>query len=117
METAVKIRTGSWKSFTIYTARLAGYPAVVLTYMETGSISQCQLTLEKIVRLFANESRRYFKDILEYDSYENLFTSVARLLVRGKKGFEEDSFSEELQSLVDERILKQSFKSCGKPGN
>ena len=29
--------------------------------------------------------RRYFKDILEYDSYENLFTSVARLLVREKK--------------------------------
>ena len=79
---------------------IGGYPAVVLTYMETGSISQCQLTLEKIVRLFANESRRYFKDILEYDSYENLFTSVARLLVREKKGFEEDSFSEELQSLV-----------------
>ena len=65
---------------------IGGYPAVVLTYMETGSISQCQLTLEKIVRLFANESRRYFKDILEYDSYENLFTSVARLLVREKKG-------------------------------
>lgn len=79
---------------------IGGYPAVVLNYMETGSISQCQLTLEKIVRLFANESRRYFKDILEYDSYENLFTSVARLLVREKKGFEEDSFSEELQSLV-----------------
>ena len=57
----------------------------MLTYMETGSISQCQLTLEKIVRLFANESRRYFKDILEYDSYENLFTSVARLLVREKR--------------------------------
>lgn len=79
---------------------IGGYPAVVLKYMETGSISQCQLVLEKIVKLFTKESRRYFKDILEYDTYENLFTSVARLLVREKKGFEEDSFSEELQSLV-----------------
>ena len=79
---------------------IGGYPAVVLKYMEQEDVTQCQMVLEKIIRLFANESRRYFKDILEYDGYENLFTSVARILVKEKKGFEEDSFSEELQSLV-----------------
>lgn len=61
---------------------IGGYPAVVLKYMEQEDVTQCQMVLEKIIRLFANESRRYFKDILEYDGYENLFTDIARSLVK-----------------------------------
>ena len=79
---------------------IGGYPAVVLTYLEQRNIEQCQSVLEKIIHLFANESRRYFEDILEYGTYENIFTSVARILAREKKGLDADSFSEELQSLV-----------------
>lgn len=79
---------------------IGGYPAVVLSYLEQKNIEQCQAALEKIVHLFANESRRYFEDILEYDTYENIFTSVARILVKEKKGLDADSFSEELQSIV-----------------
>ena len=79
---------------------IGGYPAVVLSYLEQKNIEQCQAVLEKIVHLFANESRRYFEDILEYDTYENIFTSVARILVKEKKGLDADSFSEELQSIV-----------------
>lgn len=79
---------------------IGGYPAVVLSYLEQKNIEQCQAVLEKIIHLFANESRRYFEDILEYDTYENIFTSVARILVKEKKGLDADSFSEELQSIV-----------------
>lgn len=79
---------------------IGGYPAVVLAYLEQKNIEQCQAVLEKIIHLFANESRRYFEDILEYDTYENIFTSVARILVKEKKGLDADSFSEELQSIV-----------------
>lgn len=79
---------------------IGGYPAVVLSYLEQKNIEQCQAVLEKIVHLFANESRRYFEDILEYDTYENIFTSVARILVKEKQGLDADSFSEELQSIV-----------------
>lgn len=79
---------------------IGGYPAVVLSYLEQKNIEQCQAVLEKIVHLFANESRRYFEDILEYDTYENIFTSVARILVKEKNGLDADSFSEELQSIV-----------------
>lgn len=79
---------------------IGGYPAVVLTYLENRNIEQCQAVLEKIVHLFANESRRYFDDILEYDTYENIFTSAARILLKEKKGLDADSFSEELQSIV-----------------
>lgn len=79
---------------------IGGYPSVVLTYLEQKNTEQCQVVLEKIVHLFANESRRYFEDILEYDTYENIFTSVARILVKEKKGLDADSFSEELQSIA-----------------
>ena len=40
------------------------------------------------------------EDILEYDTYENIFTSIARILVKEKKGLDADSFSEELQSIA-----------------
>lgn len=79
---------------------IGGYPAVVLSYLDQKDIQKCQAVLEKIVHLFANESRRYFEDILEYDTYENIFTSIARILVKEKKGLDADSFSEELQSIA-----------------
>ena len=51
---------------------IGGYPSVVLKYLENAPLQDCQAELLKIIRLFTNESRRYF----------------------------EDSFSEELQGLV-----------------
>ena len=80
--------------------QIGGYPEVVLKYLENGSVQECQAQLLKIIRLFTNESRRYFEDILDDAVYDNIFVSVARILVKEKKGFDEDSFSEELQSIV-----------------
>ena len=79
---------------------IGGYPSVVLKYLNHASLQDCQAELLKIIRLFTNESRRYFEDILDVAVYENLFTSVARILAKEKKGFDEDSFSEELQGIV-----------------
>lgn len=79
---------------------IGGYPSVVLKYLENAPLQDCQAELLKIIRLFTNESRRYFEDILDAAVYENLFTGVARILAKEKKGFDEDSFSEELQGLV-----------------
>ena len=81
-------------------ATIGGYPAVVLQYLETQSIDDCRATLLKIIKLFVNESKRYFSDILDEAVYDNMFANVARILVKEKKGLEEDSFSEELQSLI-----------------
>lgn len=79
---------------------IGGYPSVVLKYLEKAPLQDCQAELLKIIRLFTNESRRYFEDILDDAVYENLFAGVARILAKEKKGFEEDSFSEELQGIV-----------------
>ena len=80
--------------------KIGGYPSVVLKYLECRSLQECHGELVKIIRLFANESRRYFEDILDLATYENLFTSVARVFAKEKRGFQEDSFSEELQRIV-----------------
>ena len=79
---------------------IGGYPAVVLRYLESGSIEEANTELLKIIKLFTNESKRYFDDILDDEIYDNIFSSVARVLVKEKKGFDEDSFSEELQNIV-----------------
>lgn len=80
--------------------KIGGYPGVVLKYLENAPVEECQTELLKIIRLFTQESRRYFEDILDDAVYDNIFVSVARILAKEKKGFEEDSFSEELQSIV-----------------
>lgn len=85
--------------YRIYT-KIGGYPAVVLRYLENSSIEEANTELLKIIKLFTNESKRYFDDILDDEVYDNIFSSVARVLVKEKKGFDEDSFSEELQNIV-----------------
>lgn len=80
--------------------QIGGYPGVVLKYLEKAPMQECQAELLKIIRLFTNESRRYFEDILDDAVYDNIFVSVARILAKEKKGFDKDSFSEELQGIV-----------------
>ena len=87
------------KLYEVYT-KIGGYPAVVLRYLETESVEEANRELLKIIKLFTNESKRYFDDILDNEVYDNIFSSVARVLVKEKKGFEKDSFSEELQNIV-----------------
>lgn len=81
-------------------SQIGGYPAVVLRYLSGASMEECREELISIIRLFTNESRRYFADILDYEAYGNLFCSIARVLVKEKKGLSEDSFSEELREIV-----------------
>lgn len=96
-EQSVYVRLG--ELYKVY-CRIGGYPAVVLNYLKNRSFDACRKELEGIIGLFTNESRRYFEDILDDETYANLFCSIARVLVREKKGLEKDSFSEELQGIV-----------------
>ena len=63
---------------------IGGYPAVVTEYLETGTFQKCREKLEDVIWLFCSEFIRY----------DNLFCSVSRLLLREKKGLEENSVSE-----------------------
>lgn len=80
--------------------QIGGYPKVVETYLETHRIESAQKELVRIIQIFLNESMRYFDDITDISVFTNIFLSICRILLREKKGLEEDSISEELQKLV-----------------
>ena len=52
------------KYFDIY-LHIGGYPEVVKTYIETGSIEACADLIENLVAIFVKESTRYFDSPLE----------------------------------------------------
>lgn len=80
--------------------KIGGYPAVVRTYLQTRNFEKCQEELVQIINTFLNESMRYFTDITDISVFTNIFLSICRILLREKKGLEENSISEELQKLV-----------------
>lgn len=88
------------RAYNIY-SRIGGYPRVVLQYLKTGSFEQSEEELIQIIRLFINESRRYFHDILDAAVYESLFCAVARILAKEKKDLDNNNISEDLQELVE----------------
>lgn len=60
---------------------------MVTEYIETKSLAKCREKLEDVIRLFYSESSRYFDDILDDAVYDNLFCSVARILLKEKRGW------------------------------
>ena len=81
-------------------AVIGGYPKVVESYLEKRDLVAAQGELVRIIQTFLNESMRYFSDITDISVFTNIFLSICRILLREKKGLEENSISEELQKLV-----------------
>ena len=69
------------KWYDIYT-QIGGYPAVVKCYLETKDMKKCKEELANIIRIFVNESERYFDDILEINLFEQLFPSIAQSMIK-----------------------------------
>lgn len=80
--------------------QIGGYPKVVENYLENRNIVKAQGELSKNHWYLYHESIRYFTDILYTKVFTHIFFSICRILNREKKGFSEDSISEELQKLV-----------------
>lgn len=87
------------EAYEIYSV-IGGYPKVVERYLQERDLILAQEELVRIIQTFLNESMRYFKDITDISVFTNIFLSICRILLREKKGLEEDSISEELQKLV-----------------
>jgi len=93
------IHTALKAAYDIY-CQIGGYPKVVETYLKSKDIQASQSELIKVIDTFINESIRYFTDILDSRVFTEIFLSICRILNREKKGFTENSMSEELQKIV-----------------
>ena len=65
---------------------IGGYPAVVNCYLETKDKEECRKILKQIIRIFIEESTRYFGSVLGINLFEQIFPAIAQLSVREKKG-------------------------------
>ena len=66
--------------------RIGGYPSVVNMYLEHKSLERCDAELGRLMSIFTNESKRYFDDVMETDTFEKLFHGIAVTLIREKQG-------------------------------
>ena len=101
------------KWYDIYT-QIGGYPAVVKCYLETKDMEKCKEELANIIRIFVNESERYFDDALEINLFEQLFPSIAQSMIKESKG--SSDLTSELSKIIfkneSDRITKKSVNQA-----
>ena len=66
--------------------KIGGYPAVVVCYAQYKDVSMCYAKIEKLMSIFADESKRYFEDIIDKNLFEKLFNAIALLMIQEKQG-------------------------------
>lgn len=102
------------KSFYGIYSKIGGYPAVVRKYFETGDISECRREIAHIIRIFVDESERYFDNILEMGLLEQMLPLIAQTMVREKKG--SPDLVKELSSVLfrddSNRVTKKSVNQA-----
>ena len=90
---------------------IGGYPDVVNSYLDNQGVTDCERVLYQVIRIFIEESSRYFSNVLSMNLFEQLFPSIAQLSVREKAGT--GDLIEELSELVykeeSNRATKQSI--------
>lgn len=96
--------------YIVYT-HIGGYPAVVNTYLETEDRNKCQEELTNIIRIFVEESERYFDNVLEVNLFEQLFPSIAKSMIKESKG--SSDLVTELSKVIfkeeSDRVTKKSI--------
>ena len=66
--------------------KIGGYPAVVVSYAENKDLEKCYEIIKKLMDIFANESKRYFTDIIDVNLFQKLFNAIALLMMQEKQG-------------------------------
>lgn len=101
----------SW--YDIY-CQIGGYPAVVKKYIEKKDISACKKETANIIKIFIEESERYFDDILEVNLLEQMLPAVAQSMIKEKKG--SSDLIKELSGIVfrddSNRVTKKSINQA-----
>lgn len=66
--------------------KIGGYPAVVVSYAKENNPDKCFSLIKDLMDIFANESKRYFEDIVDINLFQKLFNAVALLMIQEKQG-------------------------------
>jgi len=66
--------------------KIGGYPAVVVSYAEEKNLEKCFGLIRGLMDIFANESKRYFTDIVDVNLFPKLFNAIALLMLQEKQG-------------------------------
>lgn len=101
------------KWYDIYT-EIGGYPAVVKSYLESGNLEKCRIELANIIRIFVDESERYFDSVMENNLFEQLFPSIAQSMIKESRG--SGDLVTELSSIIfrddTDRFTKKSVNQA-----
>ncbi|MDO5346915.1 MAG: AAA family ATPase [Lachnospiraceae bacterium] len=93
---------------------IGGYPAVVKQYLETKNKADCKRILRQVIRIFIEESTRYFQGIPDVNLFEQIFPAIAQLSAREKKGA--DDLIAELSKIIfkeeSNRTTKRSINNA-----
>lgn len=73
------------KYFDVYMV-IGGYPEIVTTYLETGSIEECEKKPWALVRVFMDESKRYFDTITDVNIFDRIYQAMTTLMLTEKRG-------------------------------
>ena len=87
---------------------IGGYPSVVTTYIESGSYEAAQQELERIIRVFIDETEYHFNSVLEQSLFERIFPAIASMMIREKKGSKD--LTTELSSIIYQEESSQMTK-------
>ena len=66
--------------------KIGGYPAVVVCYTEYRDLNKCMGLIGDLINVFADESKRYFEDIIDINMFQKLFNAIALLMMQEKQG-------------------------------
>lgn len=97
------------KSYYDIYCEIGGYPAVVARYLETGDIAEGKKVIPQVIRIFVEESTRYFENILETNLFEKLFPAIAKISIREKKGC--DNLIKELSQIIFKEDSNKTTKT------
>lgn len=66
--------------------KIGGYPAVVVCYAQYRDFGKCFAKIAQLMDIFANESKRYFTDIIDINMFQKLFNAIALMMIQEKQG-------------------------------
>lgn len=66
--------------------KIGGYPSVIKTYLAYKDIERCDAEISRLINTFVNESKRYFENVMETNTFEKLFHGIAAMQIREKQG-------------------------------